>query len=169
MLRETFNKHLFIGVREIINQMISTAITLYNKLLFRVLLPFCRTIVRMYYLRKRRLWFWSCWFVCTFVCLSFVCQHVYLQSNKWICTRLIPEIFLGPRNNRLNAMQCNAMQCNAMQRNAMQCNAMQCNAMQCNAMQCNTMQCNEMQCNAKQCDAMKCNAKQCNAMQCDGE
>ena len=35
---------------------------------------------------------------CLFACLS-ACQLDYLQHNKWICMKLLPEECFGPRNN----------------------------------------------------------------------
>ena len=29
-------------------------------------------------------------------------QYDYLQSNEWICMKLLSEVCLGPRNNPLN-------------------------------------------------------------------
>ena len=40
-------------------------------------------------------------FVCLFVRLS-VRQQDYLESNKRICMKLLPELFLGPSSNPLN-------------------------------------------------------------------
>ena len=42
-----------------------------------------------------------CLFVCLFVCLS-VCPQNYLQSNKWICMELLPEVCLGPTQQTQN-------------------------------------------------------------------
>ena len=39
--------------------------------------------------------------VSLFVCLS-VRPLDYLRSNEWICMKLLPEVWLGPRNNRVD-------------------------------------------------------------------
>ena len=41
---------------------------------------------------------WSRWFVCVSV-LPSVRKQDNLQSNKWICMKLLPEVYLGPKDN----------------------------------------------------------------------
>ena len=50
-----------------------------------------------YYLRQRRLCFWSCWFVC-------LSTRLYLKSNERLLHETLSEVCLGPRNNLLNLL-----------------------------------------------------------------